>query len=47
MRVFDILGSWGFLLSNYKEELVEYFDDRVDIAVFYSMEEAVELTGTI
>ncbi len=43
MRVFDILGSCGFLLSNYKEELVEYFDDGVDIAVFHSMEEAIEL----
>ena len=44
MRVFDIIGSCGFLLSNYKEELTECFEDKKDIAIFHSLEEAIELS---
>ena len=40
-RAFDIMASGGFLLSNYQQELVEYFPPE-EIAVYESMEDAVE-----
>ena len=43
MRVFDILVSKGFLLTNYKEGLLEFFEDKKDVAVFHSINEAKEL----
>jgi len=41
LRVFDIMGAGGFLLSNYQEELLEYFENEKEIAVYESMEDAV------
>lgn len=39
LRVFDVLGCGGFLISNYQEELLEYFDPGVDLEIYASLEE--------
>lgn len=42
LRIFDILGCGGFLMTNYQEELPEYFDIGVDLEAYSSMEELVD-----
>ena len=42
LRALDIMGSGGFLLTNYQPELAEYFVDGEDLVVYTSLEEAVE-----
>lgn len=42
LRVFDILGCGGFLLTNYQAELSEYYEIGKDIEVFSSAEELTE-----
>lgn len=42
LRAFDIMGAGGFLLSNYQEELLELFEDGMEMAVYESPEDAVE-----
>lgn len=42
LRAFDIMGSGGFLLSNWQEELAEYYVDGQDMVLYESMEDAVE-----
>jgi spore maturation protein CgeB len=39
LRVFDILGSGGFLLTNYQSEIPEYFEIGKDLEVFSSEED--------
>lgn len=39
LRIFDILGCGGFLLTNYQAELGELFETGVDIETYSSMEE--------
>ena len=34
LRAFDIMGAGGFLLSNYQEELLEYFENEKDMVVY-------------
>lgn len=41
LRVIDIMACGGFVLSNYQEELLEYFEPGVDIAIYDSMEDMV------
>lgn len=41
LRVLDIMGAGGFLLSNYQEELVENFRPGVDCVIYESIEDAV------
>lgn len=41
-RIFDIMGSAGFVLSNYQEELEELFVPDQEIVFFHNMEELVE-----
>lgn len=36
LRAFDILGSGGFLLSNYQEDFLEYFTPGVDFVCYES-----------
>lgn len=38
LRIFDIMGAGGFLLSNYQEEIPEYFNIGEDLAVYNSQE---------
>lgn len=42
LRIFDILGCGGFLMTNFQTELPEYFDIGVDLEVYSSMEELVD-----
>ena len=35
LRVFDILGSGGFLITNYRKALCDIFEDGVDFVVYY------------
>ncbi len=42
LRALDILGSGGFLLSNYQVELAENFTDGVEVVMYESLEDAIE-----
>ena len=42
LRIFDILGCGGFLMTNYQEELTDYFEIGKDLEVYSSTEELVE-----
>ena len=44
LRIFDILGAGGFLLTNEQDELSEHFRIGVDLEVFHSIEELLEKT---
>ena len=39
LRVWDILGCGGFLLTNYQAEIPEYFEIGRDVETYQSMEE--------
>lgn len=39
LRVFDVCGCGGFLISNYQEELLDYFEPGVDIEIYSSIDE--------
>jgi len=41
-RALDIMGAGGFLLSNYQEELGEYFEDGEEMVMYESIEDALE-----
>ncbi len=43
LRIVDVLGCGGFLLTNAQSELTEYFDDRKELVLFNELEEAIEL----
>ncbi len=45
LRVMDILGAGGFLLSNYQPEIAEYFIDGQDVVLYESVEDAIEKAG--
>lgn len=42
LRVLDIMACGGFVLSNWQPELVEYFEEGEEIALFGSKEECME-----
>ncbi|MCM1101776.1 MAG: DUF3880 domain-containing protein [Clostridium sp.] len=42
LRIFDILGCGGFLMTNFQAELPEYFEIGVDLEAYSCMEELVE-----
>lgn len=42
LRAFDIMGCGGFLLSNYQQELLEYFDADIDFVYYNNYEDLVE-----
>lgn len=42
LRAFDIMGSGGFLLSNYQQELFEYFEPDTDFVYYTDYEDLVE-----
>lgn len=44
LRTLDIIGSGGFILSNFQPELLDYFRPGIDIAFYESVEDAVEKT---
>lgn len=43
-RVWDVLGCGGFLMSDYQEEIPEYFDIGKDLVCFKNEKECKELT---
>ena len=45
LRVMDILGAGGFLLTNYQPEIAEYFADGIDVAMYESIEDAYAKAG--
>ncbi len=42
LRVFDILGCGGFLMTNYQAELQEYFEIGVDLEAYSSLDELAD-----
>lgn len=42
LRVFDIMGAGGFVLTNYQPEITEYFTEGEDLAIYYSPEDMLE-----
>ncbi len=45
LRVLDILGAGGFLITNYQEEIASYFVDGQDLIIAYTPEDMVEKTA--
>lgn len=45
LRVWDILGAGGFLMTNYQAELPLYLEDKKDCVCFESVQELVEKCG--
>lgn len=43
MRIFDVLGSKGFLVSNYKEEIPMYFSDGQDLVIYRDTKDLIEI----
>lgn len=43
LRVLDVLGCGGFLITNYQEEIAEYFENGQELVMYSSMEELLEL----
>lgn len=39
LRVYDVLGNGGFLLTNYQSELLEYFIPDVDLVIYENEED--------
>jgi len=42
LRIFDILGCGGFLMTNYQAELPEYFEIGRDLEAYNSMDELID-----
>ena len=42
LRAFDIMGSGGFLLTNYQEEMLEYFESDKDFVYYTDYEDLLE-----
>lgn len=45
LRIWDVLGCGGFLLTNFQAEIPYYFKNKEDLVCFESVEELVELAG--
>ncbi len=43
LRALDVFGCRSFLLTNAQPEICEYFEDKKEVVVFRSIDEAVEL----
>lgn len=44
LRIFDILSSGGFLLTNFQEEIPEFFEPGEDLIMYGSIDELLYLT---
>lgn len=42
LRIFDVLGCGGFLITNYQEELFDYFVPGEDLEIFTSADELID-----
>lgn len=45
LRIWDVLGCKGFLMTNFQAEIPYYFKNKEDLVCFESVEELVELVG--
>lgn len=45
LRAFDIMACGGFLLTNYQEDYLEYFEPDEDLVIYYDYEDLVEKTS--
>ncbi len=45
LRAMDIMGSHGFLLTNYQEDFLEYFEPDIDFVYFTEEAELLEKAG--
>lgn len=45
LRIWDVLGSGGFLMTNFQAEIPYYFKHREDLVCFESIDELIELCG--
>lgn len=45
LRVMDILAAGGFLITNYQEEIAEYFVDGQDLVIAYTPEDMLDKTA--
>ena len=45
LRLFDVCGCGGFLLTNYQEELPELYEPGLEVETFSSAEELLDKTG--
>lgn len=45
LRIWDVLGSGGFLMTNFQAEIPYYFKHREDLVCFESIDELTELCG--
>ena len=43
LRAMDIMGSGGFLLTNYQEDFLDFFEPGVDYVFYSSRDEMVKL----
>lgn len=43
LRIFDVLGCGGFLITNYQAELPDYFEVGKDLIAYESIEELIKL----
>jgi len=39
LRVLDIMGAGGFVISNYQPEIAEYFENGIEVVMYESMED--------
>lgn len=42
LRIFDIMGCGGFVMTNYQYEISEYFESGVDLEIYSSMDELLD-----
>lgn len=42
LRAFDVMAAGGFLLTNYQQEILDYFESEKELVVYDSIEDAVE-----
>lgn len=45
LRIWDVLGCGGFLMTDFQAEIPYYFKNKEDLVCFESMEELTELAG--
>ena len=45
LRVIDVLGAGGFLITNYQEEIAQYFDDGIDLVIAHTPDEMIQKTA--
>ncbi len=42
LRAFDIMACGGFLISNYQEDYMEYFEENKDFVIYYDYEDLMD-----